>query len=331
MNTPSFSLNFAYAHAFADNLQSGQIKTTNADFQVTENLQTAFTGEGEHTYLWIEKDGENTHWLAKQLAEFAGVKPEAIGFSGLKDRNAITWQWFSVHLPKNPAINWQAFNSPSWNILRVERHRQKLRRGDHQSNDFKIRIRFNNTTIDKTPIETLITTASEQGVPNYFGPQRFGRNGANLDLAQEWFVNGKKIKNRRERGLVLSAARSYLFNELLSQRVQKGVWRCPVEGDVLIDQLPSGPLWGRGRLATQAIALQYEQALNERFDQWCLQLEHQGLAQERRPLVLMPENFDWQWLDGDLQLQFTLATGQYATTLLREIIVLVEASFSAAE
>ena len=323
MNTANpFSLEFA--HATHKPRTVGVIKEENQDFCVTEHLQTEFTGDGEHIYLYIEKQGENTHWLAKQLAEFAGIKHDDVGFSGLKDRNAVTRQWFSVHLPKGSSLNWQAFNCSTWQVLQIEQHRQKLRRGEHQDNEFKILVRVALTTFERSTIDLKLEHIKQTGVPNYFGLQRFGRDGGNLIAAQGWFVEGKKIKNRREKGLVLSAARSYVFNQLLSQRVIDGNWKSIIAGDVAEHGVPTGPLWGRGRLASSDSALEYETAVANQFEDWCYQMEHQGLKQERRALVLKPSAFSWQWLEAGLELKFTLAPGQYATTVLRELFSITE-------
>ncbi|WP_317932643.1 tRNA pseudouridine(13) synthase TruD [Halioxenophilus sp. WMMB6] len=319
--TPEFSLEFAYAYGKPE--VEAQLKATNADFKVVENLAIDFSGDGEHRYLWLEKDGENSHWVAKKIAEFAGIDVNSVGFSGMKDRNAITRQWFSVHLPKSDITDWSTFDCAGYRVLESHRHRQKLRRGQHQSNSFEILLRGEFPDADKNEIEQRLLSIQKSGAPNYFGEQRFGRQGSNLLAAENWLVHGKKIKNKREKGLVLSAARSYLFNQLLATRVKAGNWNQLITGDVELNGLATGALWGRGRLASQAEALAIEQALAAEWPEWTHQLEHQGLNQERRSLVLQPLALTWQWLPEGLMLQLQLAAGQFATTLLRELVCLV--------
>jgi tRNA pseudouridine13 synthase len=313
-----FSLDFPWAQAQPQ--ATAVFRATVDDFQVVEELGFEPSGVGEHVLLHIRKRGENTQWVADRIADFAGVKKQDVGFCGLKDRWAITTQWFSVYLPKGPEPDWQAFvqsSEANIELLAVARHQQKLRRGAHQRNFFVIRLTELEADQD---LPNRLATIREQGVPNYFGEQRFGREGNNLQMAADWLEQGKRVKSRSLRGLVTSAARSWLFNQVLAHRVEQGNWNRSIDGDVLSsDGLPQGPLWGRGRSAAQGEAALIEQQVLQPWQSWTEGLEHCGLQQERRPLALMPEAFSWQQDEDSLIVQFGLLPGQFATAVLREI------------
>jgi len=334
------------------------------DFKVDEVLGFAFSGEGEHLCLHIEKRGENTRWVAKLLAEYFDVDEMAIGYCGLKDRRAVTRQWFSVHLPNTPDVTLpniltldtlgsKGFDSkaPEYQVLDSFRHHKKLRRGMHQANSFVIRLR--QIQGDREALDERLQKISGQGVPNYFGEQRFGIDGGNLpeadSLLRTQYGTDRKRDSDKKRGsgkkggrgrrgsprggIYLSAARSYLFNLVLAERVKQGSWSDPtegdtVEGDTLERNIATGPLWGRGRSNVPEAVREFEQSVLSDWQDWTNALEFSGLQQERRPLVLNPGGLSWQWLPSDkgsatdLELSFTLSSGCFATSVLRELIQL---------
>lgn len=257
-------------------------------------------------------------------------------------------------LPKEP-IDWSQFSMDGVRILSTGWHSKKLRLGDHQCNRFVITLRDVRHAVDiemtktglsesdyqfaahqftghqtasllsaseKTAFATLIQHKLGQGVPNYYGAQRFGREGGNLLLANDWLSKGIPPP-RKQRSMILSAARSYLFNCVLAARVSDGSWSRMLEGDIANTAHPTGPLWGRGRLATQTDTLMLEQQVLNQFSAWCERIEHLGLKQERRSLVLLPENIDVYWQNNDLSLSFDLPVGTFATSVLAEITQLV--------
>jgi tRNA pseudouridine13 synthase len=293
---------------------------------VFEHLGFEPAGEGEHLYVQIKKRGENSHWVAEKLAAFFGVKPMDVGLSGKKDRHAETTQWFSIYLPgkhlpeKALAPDWPQFiekNALNIEVLTWARHPQKLRLGTHPVNSFGITLR---DIDDAEAMCRRCQQIAEHGVPNYFGEQRFGREGSNLKLAAAWLEAGEKIKHRGKRGMVMSAARAYLFNRVLSLRVEQGCWTELLDGDISVDDgSPSGPLWGRGRRHSQGRSLELEQGALAALQPWCEGLEHVGLKQESRSLVLKPRNFSWRVEENNMHLGFDLSTGQFATSVLREI------------
>lgn len=330
--------------AFGAPTVRGVLRSAPEDFVVDEELGFAPDGDGEHLLLHVRKRETNTEWLAREIARFAGVKPVAVGFAGLKDRHAVTTQWFSVHLPKGGDPAWDAFGNPDVAFLAVRRHRRKLHRGELSGNRFRLVVRA--LTGDLGTLEARLQQVAAHGVPNYFGEQRFGIDGGNLAQASAMFGQRQVIRDRHKRGLYISAARSYLFNEVLAARVRAGNWERALPGEVVMldgtqsfiqcDHIDAvierrvaagelqltGPLWGRGRPLSGGEVLALEQAALAPYAAWRDGLEHVGLEQERRALRLRPEGLHWS-LDADaatLSVEFALPAGAYATTVLREIV-----------
>lgn len=323
----SFSLDWAYAYGKPE--VTGLFRQSPEDFQVVEHLGFELSGQGEHVYLHLEKRGENTDWLARQIARFAGVHSNDVSYAGMKDRHAVTSQWFSVYFPKGTEPNWHELESETLRLLEVTRHTQKLRRGAHQSNHFCIRL--HQLEGDLAGLPERLERVIAGGIPNYFGLQRFGHSGNNLLEANRLLVEGTRIANRQKRGLMMSAARSYLFNQVLSERIKAGTWKTQLEGEVCTEEgFGTGPLWGRGRSPVSAECAALEARVLSDLVSWCDGLEHVGLSQERRSLMLKPQQFTARLIDVDqasgttLEVSFSLPPGTYATAILREISLLNE-------
>ena len=333
----------ALAYAWGKPLATGRIRQHPEDFQVTEIPLLEPDGEGEHVWLWIRKRGENTLYVAEQLSTLAGVHPRQVSFAGLKDRHAVTEQWFSVQLPGKDEPLWESMNSDTLTVLRHARHSRKLRRGALKGNTFRITLREN--TGDPGELEQRLDIVARKGVPNYFGEQRFGRNGSNLQTADRLFRNPKLRLSRNKRSLALSAARSLLFNQVLSARVNAGNWNAPLVGDAMQldgshsyfiaesvdadlsgrvasqDVHPTGPVHGRGENPAQGACRELETAVLAEHASWCAGLEAAGLKQDRRALRLGVTGLAWQWEPfGELVLTFSLPAGAYATSVLREVV-----------
>jgi len=309
-----FSLEFPRAYGAIT--ATATFRAQPEDFQVDEDLGYVPSGSGEHVFLHICKRGENTAWVAGKIAELANVNVSDVGYCGRKDRHAVTAQWFSVYLPKAPEPDWALLNTESIQLLSVSRHQHKLRRGEHQQNNFVIRLRDVQTQ-DRSLLQQKIDTVFVQGVPNYFGEQRFGLDGNNLREAESILVGGKHYRDKQKRGLMLSAARSYLFNQVLSARVLANNWTSLLDGEV--NSQASGPLWGRGRPLVSGALLELERSALANWAAWCDGLEHVGLSQERRALQLIPGDAGWSWVDNDLVLRFSLGAGEFATSILYEL------------
>ena len=332
----------ALPHAFGPPLLAANIRTTPEDFFVEEIPSFEPTGEGEHFLLTLEKRGLNTAAVAKQLAGWAGLPEMAIGYAGMKDRHAVTRQRFSVHLPRRVAPDVATLESGQLHVIEHAWHNRKLPRGALAGNRFVLVLR--EVQGEREAIDARLAQIAARGLPNWFGDQRFGREGGNVAAALSMF-EGRRVR-RDQRSILLSAARSALFNQVLAARVQDGSWDAALEGEVwvlsgsrsvfgpepwsevLVERLaafdihPSGPLWGAGELrsagdcaARELSALSDTQAIALRAG-----LEKAELKQERRALRLLAEDLQWEWLDdATLRLDFSLPPGSYATALLQEL------------
>ena len=326
--------------AWGEAVTRGVARSRPSDFVVEEELGFSPDGSGAHTLVHLRKTSANTDWATRCLARAAGVHVRDVGFCGLKDRNAVTSQWFSV--PGAPPIDPNALADMGLEVLQQVPHGRKLRRGSHRGNRFRIVL----DSIDGTPaaIEQRLTMISAAGVPNYFGPQRFGRQGKNLTLAKA--LSGGARLDRRRRGFALSAARAALFNNLLSRRVEGGNWNSLVPGDVAVldgtaswfhvdqpdedmvnrvlamDLHPSGPLWGRGDVATSGVPreLELELGVTGELQELCSCVEQAGMKQERRALRLPVRELNWTLSGDQLRMSFYLPRGAFATAVLAEIL-----------
>jgi tRNA pseudouridine13 synthase len=322
---------------------SGVIRAAPEDFRVDEDLGFEPDGEGDHLLLQIRKRETNTLWLARRLADLAGVERKDVGYAGLKDRHAVTSQWFSVLMAGRPEPDWGALEAEQVQVLQVRPHRRKLRVGALRGNRFRMRVR--ELQADRTALEARLHLLREGGMPNYFGEQRFGRDYSNLAQAHLLFQRKLRRIDRKLRGLLISAARSQLFNQVLAARVEQGSWNQPIPGDYMnlngsrsgfaiealdatlaqrcreMDIHPTAPLWGRGRSLVSGDCLALEERVLEPFADWRNGLEHVGLAQERRPMRIRVGDLQWRFPDDAcLEIEFSLPAGSYATVLLRELL-----------
>lgn len=318
------------------------LRSTPEDFRVEEILGYDADGEGEHALLWVEKRDANTDWVARELARYAGVSPMNVGYAGLKDRHAVTRQAFTVQLPGKADPDWNAFPHAEVKVLASTRHKRKLKRGALRGNRFVLVLR--DVRGDRARTEAVLENIATRGVPNYFGEQRFGREGGNVAQARAMFA-GRRV-DRDKRSILLSAARSQIFNSVLAARVERDAWDKPLEGeiwslagsrswfgpepfdDVLAARLaqgdihPSGPLWGQGEPPATEAAGELERSVAAQYLDLAEGLAAARMEQERRPLRLLPKNLRWRWLDDEaLELSFELPAGAYATVVARELIV----------
>lgn len=316
------------------------VRAVPEDFQVEELPAFEPSGAGEHLLLEIEKRGLTTAEAAGRLARWAGVAPMAVGYAGLKDRHALTRQRFSVHLPARVAPALEGLDGGGLRVLSAHWHARKLPRGALAGNRFTLLLR--EVVGERTDIERRLAEIAARGIPNYFGEQRFGRDAGNLEAARRMFA-GQRVR-REQRSLLLSAARSALFNAVLAGRVAAGGWDRGLDGEVwMLDGShslfgpepetpelreragrgaihPTGPLWGCGALRSQGQAREFESRAAAALADLCAGLEAAGLRQERRALRVRVADPGWQWPAGDrLRLEFTLPAGSYATTLLASL------------
>jgi len=337
-------------------LKHATYKAHTTDFIVNELLPLEFTGEGEHLWLHIQKSGMNTAYLAKLLSEWADIPLRDVGFSGLKDRHALTTQWFSLRIPKKqlPDSEFAPVDigaNESITILEQQWHNKKLNRGTHRANQFIITLRDIEFVGFDTPspsseqllsakqaVEQHLVIISQSGVPNYFGPQRFGRSGNNIREALSLFARpvpearppsnkGKRKRVPREQNTMeLSAARSLIFNEILAARVRDGSWNNGLAGEVFnldgsgsifasdeIDDTlrarlesgdihPTAVLWGTGneKVSGKAAAMEADTvAHSPLLTQLATGLEQRDIKAQRRALRLPIEALSWEWQDTE--------------------------------
>ncbi len=320
------------------------LKAVAEDFQVDEVLDIPLSGEGEHLWLWVEKRNLNTEDAARRIARAAGVPLKLVSYAGLKDRQALTRQWFSLHLPGRQDPELGAAEDEGLRILERRRHSRKLQRGAHAANGFRLRL----TQLAASPeaLEARLQAIKAQGVPNYFGLQRFGFDGGNVHEARHFAGEGRFPEQRNRRSRLLSAARSLIFNRVLAERVAAGSWARAEIGDLLaftdsrsffaagatecndprlaaLDLHPTGPLWGRGESPAGAATGALEQAVAA--DEALLRdwLVEAGMEHERRILRLPIGGLTWHYPAPDiLQLEFVLPSGCFATAVVRELVEL---------
>lgn len=317
-----------------------RIRCEPADFVVDEIPATEPEGEGEHLWLQVRKTGHNTETVAEWLAKSAAVPRSAVGYAGRKDRHAVTTQWFSVQLPGRQDPDWSANLPAGIEILAGRRHSRKLKTGHLAGNRFRLRLR--EVRGDQAAAETLLESMRQQGLPGYFGDQRFGHE--NLERARAWFAGRSRPRNRNQRSLYLSAARAAIFNAVLRKRVEDGTWDRLLPGEVAnldgsgsvfavpvvdavlrercrqLDVHPTGPLWGRGDPATSDVVREIESGIVEAFADLAEGLARAEMAHARRPLRMRPRRLSWHWeSESRLMLEIELGAGEYATGVVGAI------------
>jgi tRNA pseudouridine13 synthase len=289
---------------------NGCIKTLPGEFVVDEILPFEPIGTGEHLYIEIEKTGANTGWVAYQLASFLEVRDLDVSYAGRKDRHGVTTQWFSCYLPTGTDVDWTLFSVEGVVVKSMTWHRSKLRRGQLQCNVFRIKVRHGELTeLQGRDLVERLEQLSDQGLPNYFGPQRFGRDGHNLILADQLLRKGERVRGNR--GILISAARSWLFNGFLARHLE--------QGDA--QEVAQGPLIGKSRDPQPG-----EEYFDETEQAWAAGLRKLGAKVGTRDLIVRPDEMSWSAAEDALVLQFRLPPGSYATSLLRELFLVKDES-----
>ncbi|TDQ56667.1 tRNA pseudouridine13 synthase [Mesocricetibacter intestinalis] len=326
--------------------QQAILKQECADFWVIENLGYSLSGEGEFVALRVRKTDCNTLFVGEKLAAFAGIPARNMSYAGLKDRKGITEQWFCLQMPGKATPDFSQFCLAGVEILEVTRHQRKIRIGSLEGNAFQILLRNLSYSED---LENRLHTMVRIGFPNYFTEQRFGRDGHNLTQAMRWATGEIKVKDRNKRRFYLSAARSEVFNRLLSERIKEGVAQQVLHGDILQlagshswfrvereeeleglqqrldkhDLLLTGPLIGEGgENCTSA----FERDMLEDYAALNRLMAREGVSPARRPLIIRPQQLEWRFEAEGLRLNFYLPAGSYATALIRELVQTKEAA-----
>lgn len=331
------------AYAFGGPCVTGKIRTTPEDFQVDEIPGFTPDGEGGHVYLTIRKTGLTTNAVARKLRDFYQVQSRDIGYAGMKDKQAVTTQTFSINLAGKQEPDWSGFESDSIKVIEASHHPRKLKRGVLKGNHFKLVVREIKGSIDC--IDERLNQIKTHGVPNYFGVQRFGNKGANIEKAWRLFNEPDMRIKRDERSILFSSVRSMLFNAVLNERVKQGNWSELLEGEVInldgterhflepvddvltkraseLDVHPTGPLPGIDSRAIrpEAAAGEIETAVLNKYQEWFGGLEKFRLEHARRALRIAVRNLEWEFNGNTLTLAFDLTSGAYATVVLRELM-----------
>ncbi len=323
---------------------TGVLKANPEDFIVIEDLGYRPDGDGEQLLARIRKNGCNTRFVAEALAKFAGIHPRDVSFAGMKDRHAVTEQWFCLRIPGKETPDLSAFQLEGCEVLESARHRRKLRTGALQGNAFTLILR---QISDRDTVEQRLRQIAASGVPNYFGVQRFGHDGNNLTMARRWAADEIRVKERNKRSFLLSAARSALFNQVASDRLGQGKLSAVMAGDALQltgrgswfvaeegeletlqarvdnDELRiTAPLPGSGAWGTLGSALAFEQQSLAAEAELITLLEREKVDAARRALLVKPRDLYWNWWDDvTVELSFWLPAGSFATTLVREVLL----------
>ena len=319
--------------------QTALLKAECADFVVKEQLGYDMSGDGEFVAVKVRKTDCNTLFVGEQLAKFAGISARNMSYAGLKDRKAVTEQWFSLQMPGKPTPDFSQFSLEGVEILDVTRHQRKIRIGSLQGNHFEILLR----NVEETDeLKVRLDFLAKNGFPNYFTEQRFGRDGNNLTQALRWANGEIKVKDRNKRSFYLSAARSEMFNLIVSKRMELNLAQQILVGDVL--QLNGSHSWFmvdksedlaqlQQRLAQQDVlltapligeeeksAVDFENDIFAQHQALFALMRQERMKAARRPILMQPQHFQWQFEPNGLRLQFDLPAGSYATALIRELV-----------
>ncbi|NQY62789.1 MAG: tRNA pseudouridine(13) synthase TruD [Alteromonadaceae bacterium] len=345
------------AYLYGKPKSCGLLRSKITDFKVFEQLPFQPCGEGEHLFIHIRKTGTNTVFVARQLAKYFAVKEFLVSYAGLKDRFAVTEQWFGVHVPGKQVYDLSDLDIEGVEVLSYTRHNKKLRTGALTGNRFELTLR---QVTEVEALEKRWQEIAQHGVPNYFGEQRFGIDGGNMDKARALF-SGTKVKDKKKRGIYLSAARSFIFNSIVNERIEHQRFNQIIDGDVCMlagtqsvfsvecadetlttryidkDIDITAPMWGAGDLMTSGEVQIFEQQIADANQDLCQGLPRFGLKQERRRIRLCISEAKIEFEENSVvneqdpsgctntdtntvKLSFFLPAGCYATTVLRELI-----------
>ncbi|HUB07242.1 MAG TPA: tRNA pseudouridine(13) synthase TruD [Myxococcales bacterium] len=323
----------------------GVAKVAPEDFEVEEIPAYEPSGSGEHLYLWVEKRARETREVAKAVARLLGVSEREVSWAGLKDRQAVSRQWLSVRTPQTPA----AVEGDGFRALAISRHGNKLRPGHLKGNRFVIVLRG---ATDVAAARAVLEVLVRRGAPNWFGAQRFGRGGDNAALGLALLGQGahpgleRAKRDRFLRKLALSALQADLFNRVLAARLDASALDRAEQGDLLqkgddgrgplflcerpeedaprvaaFEVSPTGPMFGPrmrqpgGEPARREAAVLVDAGI-------ALALFERGgdeTAGTRRPVRVRPWDAEATPVPEGLRIAFSLPSGAYATTVLREI------------
>lgn len=330
----------------------GQLRASAEDFEVEEVPAYLPAGAGDHLYLWVQKRDCAAPVLLSTLSRALQVGERDIGIAGAKDAAAVTRQWVSVPRAAEARLQAEetkgALASAGIEVLETKLHGNKLRTGHLRGNRFVLTVRGVDVARAQEALQPMLASLQEHGMPNFYGPQRFGRDAQNVARGLSW-LSGRREGPRRgvERRFLCSAVQSALFNAYLAARLADQTLSRVLEGELLQVVRSGGPFWSEDVVAEQArydarevvpsgpmFGPQMRQpkgeaALRERavfetagLDAAAFARAGKLMAGTRRALVVWPEELQGQ-LDAQaatLTLRFVLPPGSYATVLTGELL-----------
>jgi tRNA pseudouridine13 synthase len=330
----------------------GTLRTQADDFVVDEELPYAPSGAGDHVFVRIEKRGLTTIDAARALARALDVRDRDIGIAGMKDRHAVTRQWLSLPPPVAPeqvlAVALPEAVAPALRVLEAHRHPHKLRTGHVRANRFVLRVRGVEAGAAERARAVLAALSQPPGAPNWYGEQRFGRDGDNAARGKA-LVTGARApgRDRRLDRLMVSALQSQLFNHWLTARLGDGLYRRVVAGDVLhkrgggmfvcedpaTDQprldagelVVTGPMFGERMRwpaeASPAFEREAEILTAAGLERGAFAAVRALAEGTRRDAAIEVRDAAVVTVDGStLEVAFTLPGGAYATAVMREVM-----------
>jgi tRNA pseudouridine13 synthase len=323
----------------------GRIKVEPEDFEVEEIAAYTPSGTGEFLYLWIEKRDLGAEYFGRQVAQRLGLAPGEVGAAGLKDRRAVTRQWISV--PAQAEARLGQLEGPDMRVLEVSRHTNKLRPGHLHGNRFRILIREHDPSAG-TSLSKILEQLRLQGLPNFYGAQRFGRQQETLQTGMALLRGEKPARPLRSpfvRKLALSAVQSALFNHYLGGRLADGLLRQVLSGDVMAkypfggmfvaedmlreqerfdrrEIVSAGPIFGRKTFPAKDEAARREAAVLAAagFTPQSFAGFGKLLQGTRRHNLVYLDDLRAEIGSEGVRLLFSLPAGSYATVLLREVM-----------
>ncbi len=323
--------------------QTALLKAECSDFVVKEHLGYEMSGAGEFIAVKVRKTNANTLFVGEKLADFCHLSLRNMSYAGLKDRHAITEQWFCLQMPGQPTPDFDKFQLDGVEILEVTRHNRKIRTGSLAGNYFEILLRH---LVETDELKVRLKNLNNVGFPNYFTEQRFGREGHNLSQAMRWAKGEIQVKDRKKRSFYLSASRSEVFNLVVSKRIEMGLATQILPQDIV--QLNSSHSWfvvdehedlsalqvrleKRDILLTAPLIGEIVQPASDVENMIVAEhktlqklMQQERLKPARRPLLMQPQDFSWQFVESGLKLHFYLPAGSYATALVRELALTEE-------
>ncbi len=321
----------------------GRIRVRPEDFEVEEVPAYEPSGSGDHLFLWVEKREVGPEFFARTIAQRLGVPVGTVGTAGLKDRHAVTRQWVSV--PKEAEPRLKDVDGDGIRVLNVSRHANKLKPGHLRGNRFRLLVRGADPA-RADALGQVIGRLKQLGMPNYYGPQRFGRDGSTLDLGFRCLAGEQRRRVRPfQFRFALSAVQSLFFNDYLARRLTDGLLRTVLPGDVMMkwpsggifvaedvpteqarfdarETVTGGPMFGSRTYPAKGVAAEREAAVlrDNRLSPAAFAGFGKLMSGTRRHNLIYLDDLTAAWEPDGLRLAFTLPAGSYATVLLREVM-----------